>query len=209
MSFTDLTVEDYTGRSVVVQGDTRKYKEDLKKLGGKYNGRLKNGPGWIFPKTSETDLLSFIKEGKRLVTADEAKAGEERSKQSAQEWDKQKREVTRKTIVRRPEQEGSTSVAKITPTLTEYGSLITMVNKMSTKLERIDNALSLLLTNEQKKELDVLMKPVEKTPVVKKIVKRKTETKTSDNDSDTDASDASDASEDEEEVAPRRRLMRS
>ena len=70
MTFTDLTIQEYTGVSVVVQGDTRKYKEDLKKLGGKYNGRLKNGPGWIFPKSSEGDLMSFINKGKRLVTAE-------------------------------------------------------------------------------------------------------------------------------------------
>ena len=61
MSFTDLTIEDYTDKSIAVQGNTRKYKEDLKKLGGKYNGSLKNGPGWIFPKTLEKELRTIVK----------------------------------------------------------------------------------------------------------------------------------------------------
>ena len=81
MSFNDIKIEDYTDRSIVVNGETRKYKEDLKKLGGKYNGILKNGPGWIFPKSSESSVKNFIKEGKRIVTEEEVKAGEDRSQQ--------------------------------------------------------------------------------------------------------------------------------
>lgn len=85
MGFDDINIKDYSGLSVVVQGETRKYKEDLKKLGGKYNGNLKNGPGWIFPKSSKKDIINFINNGKRLVTPEEEKEGEERSKQRAKE----------------------------------------------------------------------------------------------------------------------------
>lgn len=63
MSFNDIKIEEYTDRSIVVNGETRKYKEDLKKLGGKYNGNLKNGPGWVFPKSAENSVKTFIKEG--------------------------------------------------------------------------------------------------------------------------------------------------
>ena len=84
MSFTDITITNYTDLSVVVYGETRKYKEDLKKLGGKYNSNLKNGAGWVFPKTSEKNLKEFILKGKRLVSREEIDAGElktmERSK---------------------------------------------------------------------------------------------------------------------------------
>lgn len=204
MSFTDLTIEDYTGKSVVVQGDTRKYKEDLKKLGGKYNGRLKNGPGWIFPKTSESDLLSFIQGGKRLVTAEEAKAGEERSKQRAQEWDKkQKHEVTRKPKVQNNDQDEGFSVKNTIPTLSEYGALIGMIRNMSAKIDKIDQSLSLILTKEQKEELKELLKPKElpkkKGPI--KVVKRKVE-------SESDPEDPDESSESDDEIAPRKRLMR-
>ena len=55
-SFDDINVESYSDRAVVVRGDTRKYKEDLKVLRGTYNGRLSGGPGWIFPKSSESKI---------------------------------------------------------------------------------------------------------------------------------------------------------
>ena len=214
MSFTDLTIEDYTNRSVVVQGDTRKYKEDLKKLGGKYNGRLKNGPGWIFPKTSESDLESFIKGGKRLVTAEEAKAGEELSKQRAKEWEQGKNapderstkdQQARPDRVRPDRSEPSyTSISSTTPTLSEYGALLTAMKAITIKVSRIDCALSLLLSDEQKEKLKELMKPKEKTKkkFVVKVVKRK-ETKPESNSDDSD-----DSTDEEEEVAPRKRLMR-
>jgi hypothetical protein len=67
-----LTVSDYTDKSVVVQGeDTRKYKEELKNIGGKYNANLKTGPGWIFPKNKEHEIKDFIesaKEGIKEIT---------------------------------------------------------------------------------------------------------------------------------------------
>lgn len=81
--FNDISVEDYTERSVVVRGETRTYKEDLKKLGGKYNGRLKGSPGWIFPKTMEKDIKKFIKDGKRIVSESEIKDSEIRTR----EWE--------------------------------------------------------------------------------------------------------------------------
>lgn len=198
MSFSDLTIEDYTGKSIVVQGDTRKYKEDLKKLGGKYNGRLKNGPGWIFPKTSEMDLLTFIKEGKRLVTEAEACEGEARSKQRAQEWDNQQK-VTQKPKTHIINQDDGFSVRNTVPTLTEYGSLITLVNKMSAKLDRIDKALEFLLSVDQKNDLEAIMI----APVKKSFIKSKTQ-QPSRSDIDIEIS-----SEEDGEVAPRKRLMRA
>ena len=85
-AFNDINIENYTDKSIVVRGDTRIYKEDLKKLGGKYNGKLRDGPGWIFPKKLEKDVKSFILKGKRLVTEEEEQLGEEKTR----EWDKKR-----------------------------------------------------------------------------------------------------------------------
>jgi hypothetical protein len=130
MSFIDLTIEEYTARSVVVQGDTRKYKEDLKKLGGKYNSRLKTGPGWIFSKSSEDDLRSFIKKGRRLVSE---KTGDRNSRNYP---------TTTRTF-------GS----HVNPTLTEYGAMMILVKKMVTKIDLLEKAVLILLDDEQKEEL--------------------------------------------------------
>ena len=45
-----MNIQDYSEKSFVVYGnDTKKYKEDIKKLGGRFNSNLKDlGPGWIF-----------------------------------------------------------------------------------------------------------------------------------------------------------------
>jgi hypothetical protein len=44
----------YSEKAIAVLGDSRKYKEQLKNIGGKYNPNLtyegKRQPGWIFPK---------------------------------------------------------------------------------------------------------------------------------------------------------------
>jgi hypothetical protein len=56
-------MEDYEkdGRvkSFVVKGDTKSIKDDLKNLGGRYNGAL---GGWIFPKTREVEIAAFLKD---------------------------------------------------------------------------------------------------------------------------------------------------
>lgn len=59
----DLNVQEYTEKSIVLTGeDTKAYKEELKKIGGRYNPYLKCGPGWIFSKKKEDELKEKIKE---------------------------------------------------------------------------------------------------------------------------------------------------
>jgi hypothetical protein len=60
---TDLTVEDYTEKSIVVRGNTQEYKTQLASLGGKWNANLRGGGGWIFSKKSEDKVLEFISAG--------------------------------------------------------------------------------------------------------------------------------------------------
>ena len=59
----DIFMEKYSEKSFVLRGDTRTYKEDIKKLGGKYNSRLKGGPGWIFPLVKEAVVKDYIDTG--------------------------------------------------------------------------------------------------------------------------------------------------
>lgn len=55
-------MEDYQKdgkvKSFLVKGDTKAMKDDLKHLGGKYNGTL---GGWVFPKTREIEIAEFLK----------------------------------------------------------------------------------------------------------------------------------------------------
>ena len=43
-----INIKDYSAYSFVVFGDTKIHKDKLKELGGKYNGKLSVGPGWVF-----------------------------------------------------------------------------------------------------------------------------------------------------------------
>ena len=63
MSFTDIRVEHYNKGSFMVCGNTIKYKDDLKQLGGKYNGTLKS---WCFQSEFEEKIKNYIKNGKKL-----------------------------------------------------------------------------------------------------------------------------------------------
>lgn len=125
--FMDISLEEYTDRSVVVRGETRQYKEDLKKLGGKYNSRLRGEPGWIFPKSKQDDIIKFMKEGKRLVSEEEAQAGEVRTL----EWES-KRNIEKKTY--------SSSSSN------DNTVLIDMIKKLTQRIDLMDKKLSILMT---------------------------------------------------------------
>ncbi|MGG7664040.1 hypothetical protein [Dyadobacter sp. BHUBP1] len=55
-----FTVEAYSEWSIVVRGDTKPIKDQLKALGGRFNFRLQGGAGWIFPKRQETQLRQLL-----------------------------------------------------------------------------------------------------------------------------------------------------
>jgi len=57
----DLMVSDYNEKSIKVEGtDNRNYMPQWKSLRGRYNSRLKGGPGWIFSQTKREELLQVI-----------------------------------------------------------------------------------------------------------------------------------------------------
>ena len=124
--FKDISLEEYTDRSIVVRGETRQYKEDLKKLGGKYNSRLRGEPGWIFPKSKQNDIVKFMKEGKRLVSEEEVRAGEARTL----EWES----------LRSSEQKTSSS------SINDNKVLIDMIKTLTQKIEKMDKKISILMT---------------------------------------------------------------
>ena len=57
----DLLLSNYSEKSIKVEGKaTKEYLPQWKSLRGRFNSRLKGGPGWIFPKTKEEQLLAMI-----------------------------------------------------------------------------------------------------------------------------------------------------
>ena len=58
-----MNIIDYSDKSFVVTGDTKQHKEELKKLGGKWNSNLSCGAGWIFSLKSKEQVEKFVNEG--------------------------------------------------------------------------------------------------------------------------------------------------
>ena len=51
---------DYSEKAVAVIGETKKYKDTLKAMGGRFNFNLNCGAGWIFPKTKMSELKTKL-----------------------------------------------------------------------------------------------------------------------------------------------------
>ena len=52
--------ENYTDKSFVISGSTKEFKEQLMALGGRYNPKLKTGPGFIFSNKKEQEVKDFL-----------------------------------------------------------------------------------------------------------------------------------------------------
>lgn len=66
-NFGDVHIAQYSEKAIVVYGDTRPIKDDLRKMGGRWNARLHlNGQhimGWVFP-TAKLDAVTAYLESK-------------------------------------------------------------------------------------------------------------------------------------------------
>ena len=51
-----LEIIDYSEKAIALIGDTKPLSDKLKKLGGKFNGKLRCGAGWIFSKKHENEV---------------------------------------------------------------------------------------------------------------------------------------------------------
>ena len=62
-SILNISITEYSEKSFVVRGDTEKHKEALIMLGGKWNPRLRDGSGWIFPNTKKDEVKKWQRTG--------------------------------------------------------------------------------------------------------------------------------------------------
>lgn len=59
----EIQIVDYSDKAIAVIGDTKPIKDQLKKIGGKFNFRLSCGPGWIFSKTKLEEVQQLLSGG--------------------------------------------------------------------------------------------------------------------------------------------------
>jgi hypothetical protein len=55
-----LEIVDYSEKAFAVIGNTKEIKEELKRLGGRFNARLTCGAGWIFSKSKLDEVKEFL-----------------------------------------------------------------------------------------------------------------------------------------------------
>ena len=56
----EFNVIDYSEKAIAVTGDTKQIADKLKAMGGRFNFRLSCGPGWIFPKSKESEVRAVL-----------------------------------------------------------------------------------------------------------------------------------------------------
>ena len=122
-----MEVQDYTEKSIVVIGEkTKDNKEGLIKLGGKFNAKLKVGPGWIFPKTEKERVLKFVNEG--VVT-------EKKTTYKVREEVKEEIQITKNAIKPDLLLQINQKIDRILKEMEELKELKRLLNSVETKKE--------------------------------------------------------------------------
>ena len=60
-----LTYIKYNDEKFAVLGDKKLYHSEINKIGGRWNSRMKGGPGWLVPVTNESDLKKLVRKVKK------------------------------------------------------------------------------------------------------------------------------------------------
>ena len=60
-----LTYIKYNDEKFAVSGDKKLYHSEINKIGGRWNSRMKGGPGWLVPVSNESDLKKLIRKAKK------------------------------------------------------------------------------------------------------------------------------------------------
>jgi len=60
-----LTYIKYNDEKFAVLGDKKLYHSEINKIGGRWNSRMKSGPGWLVPVSNESDLKKLIRKAKK------------------------------------------------------------------------------------------------------------------------------------------------
>ena len=61
-TYNSVSIQNYNDKSFAVYGDTRKFKDELKNLGGKWAPKLSGGPGWIFSNNHRESVDKWFME---------------------------------------------------------------------------------------------------------------------------------------------------
>jgi hypothetical protein len=72
-----VQVIDYSEKAIALVGDTKTIKDQLKKMGGKFNPKLSCGAGWVFPKSKLEEVQKFLQVGEMYKAEPKTKKDEQ------------------------------------------------------------------------------------------------------------------------------------
>lgn len=58
----NVHIVDYSEKAIAVYGDTRQLADSFRSLGGYFNARLKEGPGWVFSKKRRSEVEELLRQ---------------------------------------------------------------------------------------------------------------------------------------------------
>ncbi len=146
-----LSVQDYGEKAIVVFGDTRVIKDELKELGGKYNPKLgeEQKPGWVFSKTKKEVVNEFIKQAQQDINSGKIKKDSYDSKPRATVTDPYKKPTTSSDITV-PKELLSNLISRVEILEVELANIkkIVLSNNNSKLSNKIDSTKTQKITSE-------------------------------------------------------------
>jgi hypothetical protein len=208
----ELQYKVYNRTSLYVTGDREKYAEVIKKLGGRWNNKLKPNPGWTVPIAKEEELKNLINglaSGAPQTTpvpssgTRDAKDEEiERIQQHAKSRKAQHK--YHRAVSESEDEESSKSENEKKEAINDSSSedekvSIKPVEKVVAKITKVSSKPV------EKVVSKISSKPIEKVVEKKPVVVTESESESSVSEESEDESEASEASKSEEEKPVRRR----
>lgn len=66
-------MEPYSEKSFVVRGDTRHLRDQLVEF-GRWNPKLKGGPGWIFPNSAKSSVKKILDKDAKVKSPEKSRS---------------------------------------------------------------------------------------------------------------------------------------
>lgn len=120
----NITITDYSEKAIVVRGETREYRDALSSIGGKWNNNLRDGAGWIFPKTKRQEIERILSRSVNIISSNQEP--EQKNHRSNQE----------------SEQPQKVSIRNETGMIPQ---LMTTIDRLNAKVDRLETLILKLL----------------------------------------------------------------
>lgn len=163
----ELTYEVYNKKSFAVRGDRQKFTKIIKNLNGRWNSRMRGGPGWLVPIEREADLKKLVAEFGGDTNVDVPKGQtskgtieEIQTHVKSRKGQKKFHRAVSETVTDSDSEEDNpgkpavsvSSASSVTETDDEEEKVVPVVKKDKPKSEKVDKSIFEEIDRKQKEE---------------------------------------------------------